>query len=119
MWCGIIESTIEAWIDPIVPINAKPQDVRFHRRLLITHIAASPYRSPDSIRYGSNSREAHAISGREQTQTSAFERCASMATEEVHMTDPGEMKLPVVRPGPSDDGAAGLIEHAVLEVCAR
>lgn len=35
------------------------------------------------------------------------------------MTDPGEMELPVVGPGAPDDGTAGLVEHAVLEVRAR
>lgn len=49
----------------------------------------------------------------------SIRKCASMATEKVHMTDPGEMKLPIVRPRAPDDGAAGVVEHAVLEVRAR
>lgn len=39
--------------------------------------------------------------------------------EEVHLTDPGEMQLPVVGPGAPYDGAARLIEQSVLEVGAR
>lgn len=42
-----------------------------------------------------------------------------MAAEEVHLTDPGEMQLPVVGPGAPRDGAARVLEQAVLEVGAR
>lgn len=83
--------------------------------------AASLCRAPDSTRYGSSSPEGHAISGKADEDVSIrFERCPSMATEEVHLTDPGEMQLPVIRPGPPNDStAARLIEHPVLEIGAR
>lgn len=43
-----------------------------------------------------------------------------MATKEVHLTDPGEMQLPVIRPGPPHDSTAPrLIKHPVLEIGAR
>lgn len=43
-----------------------------------------------------------------------------MATEEVHLTDPGEMQLPVIRPGPPHDSTtARLIEQPVFEVGTR
>ena len=41
-----------------------------------------------------------------------------MATEEVDLTDPGEMQLPVVRPWAPHDRAARPVEQVVLEVGA-
>lgn len=86
----------------------------------LMRIAASLCRAPDSTRYGSSSPEEHAISGKADEDVSTrFERCPSMATEEVHLTDPGEMQLPVIGPGAPHDGAAArLIERPVLEIGA-